>query len=828
MKKLLGKIVTCLFVVALAFAIIIPMGKNTTASAATKRTAVVTSLLTQKGKVNKADWNVYGEESNLEIANNGKVFQVTGAVWPGYRIFTYDTVPANESYYVEFDVLKTNPQTAKVNLSGYVTNWGNGASSNIYLSSVGIDVGAGTNYGANGDGSSVWNAVNSTLDAGYRYRFWFRINPDDANYGDLIIYRKSLAEENAQYVEGCVLYRLCSLTQEAHYAHVYFEGDITIDNFSFIKSADNTVIYSNEFNDTSTMNNTGVSATGVMYYNGGKIVADTYLRLAGATTESLVTYLKAPVDTSLSNVLELSAGIKVASTAGKAGIAFGMSEQDSAITDEGVSYVYFENTDTVTQVNAIINGVEQTAVALDTKLSDDFHELTISGKSDGSIVVSIDGAEKATFAGANFDGYVGILTDGNAGVDVSFLPDFTVDTYKREVGTGADIANNFNTGYINPDVYVNEGYPAVSLGDKANNIVAQDGILKFDGTSDGTVFGIEGVYADFIMQFDWINYAWADRPTAADGTVYYQQKPASGLATELYSPLCVSIGKSSANAMLTENKLLRFFDGYNLIQMIDKGVATNVCMGSGFTTSESCADIQEGKIAFYENTVNIKIVAFEGSMKVYGVVMNNGQPDGEHKLLAEFAYENCTGYIAFATGEAGYFGIDNLRLTKIDGWTQEQIDGYENFVTIADEKAPEKLTAPVATANENVVSWAAVANASGYVVNVNGTDISTPETSYMLSEDGEYTITVKAIGDGVAYLDSDASAEVKVTVGTPASSDENDSTDDSVETSDSSSVSSDTTSSEESCFSIVGTTSVLMAALPLAGLYFVRKRKENE
>ena len=152
---------------------------------------------------------------------------------------------------------------------------------------------------------------------------------------------------------------------------------------------------------------------------------------------------------------------------------------------------------------------------------------------------------------------------------------------------------------------------------------------------------------------------------------------------------------------------MRFFDTYNLVQFINnnEGAGTvNAPMGAGFATPEECEAIQSGKIAFYENTVNLKLVALNGSLKVYGVVMKDGAPVGEHSLLAEFEYENCTGYISLSTSEAGYFGIDNLRVTKIDGWTQAQIDEYENFKTIADEAAPTVLNAPVLTVTDKKVT----------------------------------------------------------------------------------------------------------------------------
>lgn len=745
-------------------------GGELSAKAATKRTAVVTSLLTSRGKINSADWNVKGDPSAPSISNNGKVFRVTGAPWPGYRIAMYNTVPAGESYNVELDVLKTNPSTTKLNLSGFVENINSGAVSNIYLSSLGIDVGLGTNYGANGDGSAVWNGVNTTLNAGYRYRFTFGINAENASYGDFIISTKPLGDEAAEWTEGCVLTKLCSINDAAHMAHIYFEGDITIDNLLLAKT-DGTKIQETDFSDASVLDGTGVATADKIYFNGGGIVNDTYLSLKGVSSEDkIVSYLKAEPDSSLENAFLLNASVKVGSTAGKAGLVLGLPDENAACDASGASFLYFENEGAVTKMNLLADGEAQTAVEL-SSLSDDFHALKIEGKNDGKMLVYIDGGLKATYEGRSFVGHVGLMTDGNEGAEISFLPDFTVDTYKVEVGTGADLENNFNTGYINPANYENDTHPAVSLGGNARGIVAEDGILKFAGTSDGTHFAINGVYADFILQFDWINYAWADRPTDGDGKVFYKDKPESGLATELYSPLGIAFGKATPTAGWADAKLLRLFDTYNLIQFIngnEGGVTYNTPMGRSIASAEDCADIQDGKIAFYEQTVNIKLVARNGALKVYGVGMENGEPAGTHVLLAEFAYENCTGYISLSTSEAGYFGIDNLRITKIDGWTEEQIAAYENFKTIADEAAPEKLSAPVVSVDGTTVSWNAVEGATGYVVTVNGTSgEAITQTSYTPAEtaDGQYTVTVKAIGDGVVYLDSDESEAVTLTIG---------------------------------------------------------------
>lgn len=69
-----------------------------------------------------------------------------------------------------------------------------------------------------------------------------------------------------------------------------------------------------------------------------------------------------------------------------------------------------------------------------------------------------------------------------------------------------------------------------------------------------------------------------------------------------------------------------------------------------------------------------------------------------------------------------------------------------------------KLTAPIVTIDEaGVASWAAVEHASGYAYKIDG-GTETPTTALKVTIfDGE-SITVKAVGDGVTYTDSDYSA----------------------------------------------------------------------
>ena len=82
---------------------------------------------------------------------------------------------------------------------------------------------------------------------------------------------------------------------------------------------------------------------------------------------------------------------------------------------------------------------------------------------------------------------------------------------------------------------------------------------------------------------------------------------------------------------------------------------------------------------------------------------------------------------------------------------------YSEKVTYnAPQPEPTKLQTPVVTIDENgVASWENIQNASGYTVSVNGSETTITDLKITLNDKDE--IKVKAVGDGVLYLDSEYS-----------------------------------------------------------------------
>ena len=112
-----------------------------------------------------------------------------------------------------------------------------------------------------------------------------------------------------------------------------------------------------------------------------------------------------------------------------------------------------------------------------------------------------------------------------------------------------------------------------------------------------------------------------------------------------------------------------------------------------------------------------------------------------------------------------------LKLRAIGDGSAYSTSDWSNSVTYtAGTPAPQpvKLGAPQVTiSSTGLASWAAVANASGYVYKINGgAEVPTTETSVQLTN-GQ-SIVVKAVGDGSSYTDSDYSATQTYTAGNPS------------------------------------------------------------
>jgi len=132
------------------------------------------------------------------------------------------------------------------------------------------------------------------------------------------------------------------------------------------------------------------------------------------------------------------------------------------------------------------------------------------------------------------------------------------------------------------------------------------------------------------------------------------------------------------------------------------------------------------------------------------------------------AVTNATGYIVTLNGAAQAVQTERtFTLTNAgDKITVQAVNSEDKYNASAQSNevtfTATKLSAPSISLSGKVVSWAAVANATEYVIYVDGTEVATQSaTSYTMTQQG--TVQVKAVGDGTVYTNSDLSNEVTLT-----------------------------------------------------------------
>ena len=145
----------------------------------------------------------------------------------------------------------------------------------------------------------------------------------------------------------------------------------------------------------------------------------------------------------------------------------------------------------------------------------------------------------------------------------------------------------------------------------------------------------------------------------------------------------------------------------------------------------------------------------------------SGAVNYELSLDGETSNTNITTY-TFNQTEPGTYKLKVRALASNDSnFTNSD---YSNEVAYTVEaKAPikEKLTAPIISLNDDVVSWEPINNASGYQIKINDDEKQLKSTSYQITEStvGTYKIQVMALAAADSnYLNSDYSNEVEYVV----------------------------------------------------------------
>ena len=802
----------------------VTLGAGITADAATKETLVADNLITDGGILNELDWKLAGGENAFTSNILGDILEAKGVAWGGGFLVGYDNATfANGPVTMEFDVLNM----VGCCMGPYIT-----AGTDLYMNRMNkIWVGGPDNGMITGAADPRFAQFEFYSDEALTERSPFEIAGSGNSWTLAFGSAAGEMRYHAQYIfkqEGVLgiktyilnedgVYDSTNLATETWIKNAFeaadatseyrfgidYWGDLTIDNYKL--STPTETIFSTDFTGTAWSNPAETPAPGTMFNNCGVPVSVAQVDATLTNADRLVTELKVKTDANSQKAFTLSGSVDF-KTLDEFGFAMGLDSQDQAFDAEGVSYVYFTQGVNAagTNVNYICLMEDGEAVGDPIEVGDmaglfAFFDFEFTVETDGSAAFSAFGASiPLQLNPENLDGYFALGNKGSGTAEISFGGALNLYSFGYRASEGAGVASNFNSNWMNPDKWESLAGSPVMFEDasQTKGIVVEDGKVQFAGVGHGSYIGTTEKYAEYVIEFVYEEGFDGDKPKLVDS---YELS---------YSPLAVIIGidtATSAPSGWAEKTMVIFYEGY--LQLLDfkqeQLVIADALTNYNFRASEA------GTV----KKTAIKMVVMNKSVTIYLQELVEGTTPTEEAWVkaAEFQTADTYGKITFASTEAGVFALDDIRITPIDDPNPEVVAAnaaaYVSFQAIADENRPITLIAPVVTMTENVISWNAVEDATGYIVSVNGTttEVGADVLSYTvdMTEVGDYTITVVAKGNGDWISDSAQSNAISFTIQPPKAE-------------------------KKGCGSVVVDGSILMALVTVAGVALVAKKRKED
>lgn len=478
------------------------------------------------------------------------------------------------------------------------------------------------------------------------------------------------------------------------------------------------------------------------------------------------------------------------------GFAMGMDAKDSALADSNFLYFY-TNEDGKTHL-----ALGETDYSLnDNLVGQGAIVIELDGYANGKLIVNVNEVNYE-FDSVDMNGYFAILSEGKGNATVIVGQAFEVVNYAYRGSEGGEIAENFNTGAYDSDNWTMQNLKANYLNeaDRANGITFENGRLNYDGVGIMSYFATTKAYSEYILEFDYIQPA--DLPTTYANAGYL-------------GAFAICVASNSSSGYNNSHMFTPFYydePGMGFIQWAN-------CTSGAYETGSRL-----GSWNYYDAEKDIVtamkvVVAFEQvSIYVQDITETDFNKDN-YVLQGTWDVGDTYGYVCLAGDEGAVQYFDNIRITPIDdpdiAKVQEKIDNFEDRRAIEDYCIT--LATPEVIVNGQTITWNKVKEAQGYIVTVNGEakPVQTA-TEYTFEEEGTYTVTVQAVGEGAwIKANSEQSAEVQVVVGEQETesnpSDGNDSN--------------DNTSSGGGCLGSVGFSGVF-SLLALGAVAILRKKKD--
>lgn len=764
MKKKLG-------VLMLSLCLSLSLTVTLFAQAAVKENIVGDNIITPSGIINEVDWMLVGDTADETFVRNvkGDVIELGVEAWAGGWFAPWDKISfeGDNPIVMSFDAISYTAFTFRPMIG---TNFQTTADSLWMGTGALIDSGAHLNSSALEYYSD--EAMTTAHPGTSGKNCWFEILPPASKapngvHVEIIFKKDGTLGLRSTYLESdgslsqtkseVWVKNAYALTADEYYVALNFwQNSLLMDNFKLTNGVD--TIADVNFSNAGWREVEGIPTQGKIYcpphVGRTRTIAEITVE-DFPNADRLVTEMKIAIDNNVNKAFKLTGAIDFRELTKKFGFAFGLSTSGQAYDAEGTSFVYFENRtedgQTVTYVNVMNDGEEGTAVSLEANLVEgEFYEYTLEANKDGTAILSIAG-KQVNLEIANLAGHMAILTAGEGTVNVGIGAETKLVSYSYRGSTGGAVAINFNTGYVNPANFSISSVNAVMFknSEEARGIVVEDGKLKFSGTADNSFFGFNEEYSDFILEFKYEEFHEDDKPELKDTWAHG------------YSPLAVNIGVKEGGGW---GKSVMIILKDNNVQMQNyKNTSLVVDTPNDYKVHPETPGTTK--------ITAVKIVVMNNTITVYMQDATQGADAENYVKYAEFTVADAYGRVTFGTTESGVFNLDDIRITPIDDPDPEKmaknLENYVDLEEIPDEHRPVTLAAPTLTVNGAVVSWNAVENATGYIININGneTEVGADVLSYTFTENGTYTVTVKAKGNGSYIRDSEQSNAVTVTVG---------------------------------------------------------------
>lgn len=531
-------------------------------------------------------------------------------------------------------------------------------------------------------------------------------------------------------------------------------GSVTLDNvkFSKISSSDTTIksiiAEANFDNEKLPSNFTG--------YGENTIKAIDYVRISdlqfeSAAVEDLLGFTRPIVfDKSLEDRLfeqSFTVNLKEHSNEFLIGMAFGAIQAAEYTQTDNYSAGIFVR-DGSAKLAIVLN--EQIIAEKDLTLpADESIKLNYVVKNigEGNVSLNVSALEKTISASIQLQKLEGYLSIGNfADTPATFyIDDFMISSYAYAEYAGKNISVDFENGMPDSNNWFFSTDSAVRLsGDNVPNpetdarytansgVKFEDGIMKFDRTSDGSMFGPKYSYGDWRFSFDLMSYQYEPTFTEVDGN-------------KMYTPGAPWFGFSFAKGSVRSSFAAGSVQSLMMTRRKTTDPAKSELTIFGYHIDAFSSSVVVPVNASVDTPISLRITAKNRNVDVEFKLLQ--EDSTQWKPVVSFADTETAGYMSFCSTNWTNFSVDNVSVENLDAlydpsnYPDLKINGSERATF--DKAAPSDITFNINIGRYNFELLGSKITESDYVIDSTKNTITIKKEFLSKFSEGERNIYIK-------------------------------------------------------------------------------------